>query len=269
MTLARTALRLQAVLALLADPVLDELCRGRIYDSRIGDFDEREPVPTIVLSTDEDDAKAWSKNDGGPPFNHVCDLVLEIAMMVRRSFNDPALGDVEGIGPPETDSQLEAYLDVLEERAVTVLGVGDTAEARLLQEAVTRRITRARSVRLATDQGVRYATRFLTLTVELKGDDGDPEALDDEAPDDAYAVLPEPLRSVARAMPTGFSGRGTCDRIARMLALLPPDPGAAPLFAGVDLVIAPQTLSAAVTPSRDADLGAGRVITAATDFPEP
>lgn len=250
MSLARTALRLQGKLTLLADPVIDALCQGRIYDSRIGHFDQKEPVPTIIITTEEDDAPAFSKNNGGVPFDHTCDLVLEIAMTAAQTDAD---GAVTAIGSPATDSELEAHLDLIEERAVEALTAGNTAEARLLRDAVTRRVTKLKSSRFATEEGVRLAIRLVTLSVSLKSHEPDDPAALVSGP---YATLPEPLRMIARAMPDGFSGRQTCELLA---GLIP-----APLtedFLSADVLLAPgQTFDPAAPPSRDDDVTAGRTI---------
>lgn len=256
MTLARTALRLQAVRTLLADPVIDALCQGRIYDSRVGDLDAKEPVPTIVITTEEDDAPAYSANNGGVPFDHTCDLVLEIAMTATE--RDEA-GNC-AIGSPATDSELEACLDLIEERAVEALTVGDTPEAYLLRTAVTRRVTKQKSSRFSTEQGIRLAIRLVTLTTKLKGEDQRDATVAVSGP---YAVLPEPLRSVARAMPAGYSGRITCDLIASRIPLPVETP-----FAGADLTYASHSLDPASPPDADADTAAGRTYGDRVDLPD-
>lgn len=258
MTLARTALRLQGVLTLLTDPVIDALCQGRVYDSRIGDFDQREPVPTIILTTEEDDAPAFSKNNGGVPFDHTCDLVLEIAMTMVGTVPNAAGAMVDAIGNPATDSQLEAYLDLIEHAAVEALTVGETAEARLLRRAVTRRITKCKSSRFATEEGVRLAIRMVTLTTELKGEDQRDVTIGITGP---YATLPEPLRSVARAMPAGFSGRTTCDLLASLIPAATDTP-----LRGADIAQAPSDFAAG-TPNRNDDIGAGRIVGQTIDLP--
>lgn len=265
MSLARTALRLQGVLTLLADPVIDALCQGRIYDSRIGQFDHREPVPTIILTTEEDDAPAWSKNNGGAPFNHTCDLVLEIAHTMLGDIVDGSGLTVEAIGNPATDSELEAYLDLIEEAAVSALTIGETPEARLLVDAVTRRVTKVKSSRFSTEQGVRLAIRLVTLSVELKGEDPDDIV---DPPSGPYATLPDPLRSVARAMPADYSGRRTVDLLAGLMPTRTIEGQAdAPLYASLDL--APQRLISDTPPDPHADAVRGILVGSSFTFGEP
>ncbi len=252
MSLALTALRLQAIAALLADPAIAALCGPRIYDSRIADFDHKEPVPTIVVTTEEMAGDAYSANNGGPPFDLRADLVFEIAQTATGDM-DVGGQTVMGIGPVATDRELEAYLDFLADRVPRVIGAGESPEAILLREAVTRRITKVKSSRFSTDEtGEKFAIRLLTLTVALKGYDESDEL--DDPPTGEFASLPEPLRTVAQAA-TG-SARDTCLMLAGIGD--PPSPEPAPPFAGVGMILAPQPLSSAETPDQAADEAAGR-----------
>ena len=263
MSLARTALRLQAIEALNSDPVIDALVQGRIYDSRIADFDHRELVPVIILTTEEDDAEAWSKNNGGAPFNHVCDLVLEIAMNAIATDDTGTVILQSGapvIGSPATDRQLEAYLDLIEERAVDILTVGETPAALLLCEAVTRRVPKVKSSRFATDQtGEKLAVRLVTLRVEIKGED--PRDVRD-ALTGPFAALPDPLRTVAQNLPAGSSALKTCTMLAGALSRDAAEP-----FHGMYAVYAPQPLSPDVVPDRAADVAAGHTFAQTLDTP--
>ena len=78
--LARTALRLAGIEALLNDGIIAALCETRVYDSRIAELTETKPVPVIVVLTEEMEGEAFSANNGGPPFDDHCELLLEIAM---------------------------------------------------------------------------------------------------------------------------------------------------------------------------------------------
>jgi len=247
MSLARTALRLQAIEALNADPVVDFFVQGRIYDSRIADFDHREPVPVMVLTTEEDEAEAWSKNNGGAPFNHVCDLVIEIAMNAVSGQGDEMALNYVG-----TDRELEAMLDLLEERAVEAITAGETPQAYLLRTAVTRRVPKMKSSRFATDQtGEKLAIRLLTLRVELKGEDQRDVR---DVPAGPFAQLPEPLRTVAAGLPEG-SGRQTCVKLNAALSAEPRIP-----FLGADITHAPQPFDPDIAPDRAHDIATGATV---------
>lgn len=242
MSLARTALRLAAVEALKVDPVIAALCAGRIYDSRIGDFSHREPVPVIILRTEDDQGGAFSRQNGGAPFDRTCDLTIEVAMQALAVDQD---GAVLGIGTPATDRELEAVLDLIEERAVEVLTVGDSAMARLVRQ-VTRRVTRVGSTRFATDDtGERLAIRLVSLAAELKGEDRDITV----APAGPFAKLPDPLRTVCAALPAGSSGAVVCQMIVDALPAETLTP-----FAGADLTLQPvPSLSPAGPPKPPTD----------------
>ena len=252
MSLIRTALRFQAIEVLNADPVIDGLVRGRVYDSRIGVFDHREPVPVIVVTTEETKGEAWDRQNGGMPFRTSCDLVVEIAMNVVAGPEDQQV-----LGYVATDSELEAFLDLIEERTIQALAAGDTSQAVLLREHVVRRFGKIASQRFATDQtGEKLAIHLLTLTVDLC----DPPADDIfDPPTGEFAALPEPLRTLAPHFLPGLGPRETCTLLAGKLPAPTPPPGVPP-FAGVDLVLVPQPLDPATTPDRAADLAAGRFV---------
>ena len=67
MSLARTALRLAAIAALETHPVIAARCPGRIFDSRVGDFNHREPVPVIIVTTEELHGEPFNPQNGGEP----------------------------------------------------------------------------------------------------------------------------------------------------------------------------------------------------------
>ena len=229
MSLARTALRLAGIAALNADPVIAALCPDRVFDSRIDLLDAADPVPVIVLLTEDDTGRAWSTNNGGPPFDHACDLQLEISMRVVVPTGDA--DDVQ-IGIAETDAEAEATIDLIEERAVDALTVADTPQAALIRSAVTRRATELKSIRYASaESGSKIALRVVTLTVHLKVDQPDPT----QTPTGAFAALPEPLRSVAAAQPATSSAYLTCLGIVAKLGVTAPVP-----LRGMDFTIQPQ-----------------------------
>lgn len=255
MSLARTALRLAAVAALNADPVVSTLCAGRVYDSRIDELDSEEAVPLIVVFTEDDGGRAYSANNGGPPFDHTCGLVLELSMRVTIP-NDQ--GEVD-IALPETDREMEASLDLLEENAVNAVTVADTPEARLIRTAVTRRTLDFKSIRFASaDTGAKMAMRLITLTTQLKGDE--PDLLDPPTGD--FAVLPDPLRTVALALDPASSGYATCAALAARLS-----PPAAVPFSGADVTLHPYSTFDPASPPSQADPDASDAMLQQIDIP--
>lgn len=240
MSLARTALRLVAVEALKADPVLSVQCGERIFDSRMSDFDRTEPVPVIVVTTDDEQSRAFDPNNGGVPFDATVDLTLEIAMKaVAVDADDTPIG----IGSPATDRELEAALDLLEECAVTTLTVGETAQAKLVRR-VSRRVPRKTSSRFITDEtGEKLAIRLVVLSVELRGEDQLDATI---IPTGAFASLPNPLRTVCEAFAPGSTAAGICTMLAAAMAVPTIDK-----FEGADLTLQQvQALNESGPPSR-------------------
>jgi len=226
MSLARTALRLAAIEALNADPVIAALCEGRVYDSRMEDFDRKEPVPIIIVTTDDDQGEGVSGN-GDAPFLRTVEINLEIA--VRVVSRDDATNTVT-IGSLATDRELEATLDLIEERAVEALTVGEGPAAALVRK-VTRTVPRLKSTRFVTDEvGEKLAIRLVTLTANLKGEDR--HAAD--IPTGPFARLPDPLRTVCQAMPADSSALATCQMIHDALPPLEVE-----LYTGADLTLRP------------------------------
>ena len=233
MSLARTALRLAAVAALEADPVVGALCPKRIYDSRIDELDAQDPVPIVIVLTEDDKGHAWSVNNGGPPFDHACDLLLEISMRVLVPIAD---SDDVAIGFAETDSEAEAAIDLLEERAILAVTNADTPQAKLIRDAVLRRATEFKSIRFASsDSGSKLALRAVSLTAHLKIDQPDATFV----PTGPFAALPDPLRTVAEALDPASTGYATCVALAAKLTVAQPI-----LLEGVDLAMAPADLKA-------------------------
>lgn len=214
MSLARTALRIAAVAALNSHPAIDARCAGRVYDSRIGDFDHDELVPVIVVTTEELHGDAVSQQNGGTPFFDECDLVLEIAMTQLVSQDGQELIVRSG-----TDSGMEADLDFIEWCAEQILTTGKTdpraarptPAGRVLTQAVMRRVKRRTSSRFASDDtGQKLAIHLLTFRVELKGET--PDVLN--LPTGPFASLPDPLRTVAESLPVGSPAYLICQTMA-------------------------------------------------------
>lgn len=213
MSLTRTALRLAVVAALEADALVGAVCRGRIFDSRIDEIDASEVAPVLIVFTGDERGSAWSANNGGPPFDNSVDLNFEISMRIQVAADGGAPPD---IGVAETDRELEAALDLVEDAAIAAVTVADTAAAMLLRDAVTRRVTEFRSIRYASaDTGAKLAMRLTTLTVELQGEDR-PDLF--TVPTGPFASLPDPLRTVAASLDPASSGYATCLTLAARIA---------------------------------------------------
>jgi hypothetical protein len=214
--LARTALRLITVAALAGRTI----AAGRVDDSRLSDLaPESVPedgLPVLMVICDDDDGDAWSEQNGGPPFDRMIDLNIEMAMASRVQYvdpNDPA-SSVYVVEAPDTDARLEASLDFLEFQSIRELAFGVTPFAVMFR--MLARITHRACHRAASDDGVKIAARLLTLRCRVNDDEI--ETLDVSAPAPAgLDALPEPLRSVAKLLPPDSSGGVICAALAAKL----------------------------------------------------
>lgn len=216
MTLARTALRLAAVQTLKgAADARPTIAEGRVYDSRIADIEpetfSEDAKPIIIVLTDGEEGEALSKQNGGPPFRRMIDLVLEIAMVQR-------IKDDEGyvVGYPDTDARHEASLDFLEYQIIRALNEG-TAPMAIVFRKIARIVKEDSHRQSMDDSGVKVACRIVTLVCDTV-DDAVPVFQTGSAPTGA-AILPRSLQWVAEAMPEGTAG---ADVIAGLIADMTP-----------------------------------------------
>lgn len=233
MTLARTALRLCVAAALKgtadARPTIAE---GRVYDSRISDFAPDAFVddakPTAILLTDGDEGEALSKQNGGPPFHRLIDVVVEIGMTQSVQEDDGFI-----VGYPDTDARLEASLDLLEFQIVRQLAYAPDP-----MSVIFRRFTRIRKHechrQVLDDTGVTIAARLLTLTCEVNDDQVQVYNTVGTSPSipTGFDLLPDPLKTVAKALPVGSAGYDTCMAISNAL-----EPITAPPLRGLDMTV--------------------------------
>jgi hypothetical protein len=233
---ARTALRLitVATLAGTAD-ARPTIAADRVDDSRLADLaPESVPedgLPVIMVICDDDDGEALSEQNGGPPFDRTIDLNLELSIASRVAYLDPAHPDaapVYQVEAPDTDARLEASLDCLEFQAIRELSYGQTPFAVLFRRLA--RITHRACHRGATDDGVKIASRLLTLKCRVNDDAIEILGASDPAPVGLDA-LPEPLRSVAKLLPVDSAGGVICAALAAKIAPLK----AAVALEGVDI----------------------------------
>ncbi|MGF3027528.1 hypothetical protein ACQVP2_32580 [Methylobacterium aquaticum] len=249
MSLTRTAARLALYQALLTDPVVTAICGDAIYDSKIGNFSSREPVPVVILSTEGAKGEAWNPQNGGPPFNELCGITFETAL---RAVEFDEAGQIVGYATPITDREMEATLDALEDRLLWIVSGQDPiaraprAEVRAVRKVV-RRLVRYESERFtAEDIGEKLAIRLTTAQVELVGEEAPVSIWD--TPTGSFAGLPDPLRTICAGQPEGSSGYETCRLIASKYPVPAPPSGAGTQPATVGLVIAPQPLAPGVPP---------------------
>lgn len=241
MTLARTALRLAAVNALKGEigSSTPTIAENRIYDSRIGDISPEvyaaDAMPTVIVLTDEDEGDALSHQNGGPPFKRLVSLVFEFAMVQGMDVPVADGGTAFVPGYPATDAEHEASLDLLEFQIAQRLAYNPDPECVLFRSFT--RIRKHDCHRQVLDEyGVKVAARVLTWQVEVSDDQVMVRRTTDPQPT-GLDVLPEPLRSVAKALPDGVE-LDTCKAIAAALTPLTAEP-----FEGLD-VTAPNAVRA-------------------------
>lgn len=214
--LARLALRLAAVAALDGRTIAED----RVDDSRLAALAPEDVpddgLPVIMAITDDDDGEAFSEQDGGPPFDRLIDLCLELSMQARVQYIDPGnpAESIYNIEAPDTDARLDASLDFLEFQTVRELACGYSPFAREFQRIA--RIVSRSCHRAAADDGTKIASRLLTLRCRVNDDEIEEFVGDDVLPT-GLNVLPEPLRSVAKLLPPTSSGGKICAEIAAKL----------------------------------------------------
>lgn len=233
MTLARTALRLAAVGALEGVSGARPTIAGkRVFDSRVGDLDFKNPtdrLPILIVTTDGDEGTPQDMKDGisqrgGPPFWRNPELIIEMSMVIREGEGDDFV-----IGYPVTDAQLEIQLDFLEAQVWRTLSAGTSPMAIAFRR--TGKPMAYESHRAASDEhGNRAAARTLTFKCRLSKDDC-------PAPHGATGLdaLPDPLRTVAKALPPGSYAADACAGIAAALAAEAIGADPVPPLAGIGL----------------------------------
>lgn len=205
MSLARLALRLATIEALrptaavTAGTGFPTIAGKQVLDSEldpIGDLTPDQAQPVIAVYTEHDDGMAGQKR-GGPPFLSTIDLVFEISVVVKvASGSDPTIFSV---GNPETDPELEASLDFLEAQIKFTLLYSPVGQ--IWQTVAHNRVQVPRSVPHRTsEEGVRLAKRTMTWKVEVVDGCFDPAPLTKPT---GFDIFPEPLRSLAQALPAG------------------------------------------------------------------
>lgn len=238
MTLARTALRISAIEALIGQTRAE----GRVFDSKWSDLaPESYPddgLPCIIVLTDAEDGDELLDQNGGPPFRRVIELVLEMSIIQTIDVSgqeNPDTGQLYPSGSylidhPASDRQTEASLDLLEHQATYALAAGDSEAAQVFRSFT--RIKKKEGHRQITDEtGVKVAIRVVTFKIDTQDDQHIPFYPGDDVMLGLEA-LPEPLRSVALALPLSSPRRQLCESLAAALA-----PQTNPEFAGMDIQI--------------------------------
>ena len=242
MSLSRLALRFAAVEALcpyaaqasgawptlagreVSDTPIDPIEAVDAYDALM---DRIEGKPVVSVYTEEFWAEPFQPARF-PPEEAVVTLVFEMMIATRGALvvvgadgQSSTFGTVEAA---VTDRQREALLDVLESQVGWVLASGPTGK---LFRAVMMEVRHVHSSpQRGDDKTLRLAARTLKLTCKVKNERWP------LATGQGLDLLPEPLRTVGRALDPASSGGALC----LALAALVPKPGAPGTpFTGVDI----------------------------------
>jgi len=208
MSLSRLALRLATLEALrptsslASDGPWPTLAGKHVYDSRLApleDLSEDEARPIIVVYTDDDDGMSGQKR-GGPPFLMTVDLCFEISVIAKvKGEADPAVYE---LAYPFTDPELETSLDLL--GAQIFFALLYAPGGKIWRNVSASRVQGPKSVAYrSSEEAARIARRHMTWKVEVNGEHYD--AAPASTPS-GLQILPEPLRSVACALPANSYG---------------------------------------------------------------
>lgn len=196
MSLERTALRLAATMALsngYQEPY-PTMAQNRVFDSRqepIEGLKKSDIVPLIVVYTDSDNGEMLSHNNGGPPFEQHCNLIIEISLAAVSQTADEK--DALGLALPETAPELDAALDAFEAQVSRVFRcLGGPWGAQLKETFL--RIEHWQSTRyIERESNIRLAARQIIARVKLPIEADPVVAFATEPPTTPQPYIPEPL----------------------------------------------------------------------------
>jgi len=239
-SLSRLALRLAAVEALRPSATgsagpFPTLAGPRVYDSRLDVIDTLSDIdakPMLLVYTEEQNNKPYG-NAVHRPDESIVTLVVEISVALRGEVEiahpDGTTETVNTVETPLTDREHEALLDVLEATVRRVFDRNATVASAALFFLVAMEVRAIESEPLRdADKTTRLAARTLKFTVKVVGDRWPVPTLPPSPAATGLARLPEPLASVARAVPSTSSAGAL---LARVAAWLPDPDGLTPLAA--------------------------------------
>lgn len=251
MSLARLALRLAAVEALCPAATSSSgpwptIAENRIYDSRIDPialaetpedlaaaYEALEGKPVVVVYTEDDDLHPYTQKFDAAEY--VVTLVIEIAFGARGTLELTSTNDAGEVtttvygsdeAQPLTDRQQEALIDLLDAQVRRVLIKDNRVPSAELYRKVAMETRQVHSdPQRASDRTLRLGLRTTKFHVKCKKEVW-PVYAASPAPTGLDRV-PEPLRSVALALPAGSSGRTLVENMVGYIAPAPtpPTPG--------------------------------------------
>lgn len=169
MSLARTALRLAACMALTNGykAPFPTRAQHRVFDSRLDPLqglDKIDLVPTIIVTAEDHQGENLSPTSGGPPFGNIIDLTLDLSI---------GMNSEEGFAYTiESEPELEAALDDMEERVKWALYYDPNNEWGARFRAIALRTEGWRSsVYREREASVRLSARQVIAQIRVHADD--------------------------------------------------------------------------------------------------
>lgn len=229
--LARLALRMAAIEALApsdaieADGPFPTIAGPRVYDSRqapIDGADDIEGQPILIVYTEMQDFRPYASGSTRPDYTQV-QLIVEMMIastgIVTVQLPDGSTQDIGTLDAPIMEAKHEALLDLLEATVRRRLeAVYDASPEGQRFRAIAAGFAHVESVPARDDsRTVRLAARTLTFHTKIKMD-GWPDPSLNPATPTGLDALPEPLRSLAKALPASSPALETCASIAALLA---------------------------------------------------
>ena len=157
MSLIRLAIRMAAVRALSGVTLAED----RVFDSAIEPIEnfakDENPRPVIVVTTDDDEADITGRDLMGAETRRL-DLVIEFIIAGSTTAGE--------ITVPHTDAGMEVILDVLQRQIYRALLSGETPWAEDFKRMAPRFLRVLSRRGASAEDGVRFAARQLTLTVD-------------------------------------------------------------------------------------------------------
>ena len=225
--LARTALRLAAIEALApaaavaSGAPLPTIAGPRVYDSRqqpLDAVDEIEGLPILIVYTENQEFLPYGTGTTRPD-NTTVTLIIEIMIaakaLVTIAMPDGSTQDVGTLDTPIMEGPQEALLDLLEATVRRRLdGVFDVDAQTQLFRKVCGGFKHVHSIPARDDtRTVRFAARTLTFEAKVVMDQWPAPSLSPSSPT-GFDALPEPLKSVAKALPSSSPGFAICTLLA-------------------------------------------------------
>ena len=253
MSLSRLALRLAAIEALAPSATASAgpwptLAGRNVFEERIdliaqaetaedlaGALAELENKPVIVVYTEDHHALPYGAAKY-PPDENVVTLAIEISLgatgMVPIFDAEGRAVEFGALDAPVTDRQQAAILDMLEDQVRRLFDSRQAMPSAALFCSIAQEIRSIHSdPQRAGDRTLRLALRTIKFHCKVAGVAWPAPGA---APAIGLAALPEPLRTVALALPAGSDSRALCESLAPMIA---PAAGLADPLAGVSVIM--------------------------------